>query len=61
MPLYVEGLSLLKAACSVRGFLFQSQEHEECLMIKVTWENTLVDRQQWLGETAPVVCVQYAC
>lgn len=29
-------------------FLLQSQEHEECLMIKVTWGYVLVDREQSL-------------
>lgn len=45
---YLKGLNLIKAPCSVKIILLQSQEHCECLMIKVTWGMYLkTDRSGW--------------
>lgn len=41
-------INLVKSTLFSEDFLLQSQEHEGCLMIKVTWRTVLVVRQQSL-------------
>lgn len=59
IPLYLEGLTLAISTLFSYDFLLQSQEHEECLPIKVTCgkSNCRQTAVCTKGETAPVVCI----